>query len=356
MSNKSIILNDTHCGVRNSSNIFIDYMDKFYNYILFPYMSQNNITHILHAGDYMENRKFTNVKSTVKNRDHFLNKLVDYNYTMDIIPGNHDCYFKNTNKLCSLDIVFAGYEDNVTLHHKPVILQRGKKKLGFIPWITTDNHAECMNFLESGESDLILGHFEIAGFEISPGVESTHGMDTTSFKLYDKVLSGHFHKKSQKGNVMYLGSQFEFTWADAGDPKFFHVLDWETGDVEAVQVPLTIYKKMYYNDELVEDPLANFDPAEFEDKFVKVIVVKKTNPYIFDKFIDRLQEVRTHDLKIVENFNDYSGESIEEEIEFQDTTELLNEYVEAVDTGLDKARLKGIMQGLYVDALNTDIQ
>ena len=356
MSNKSIILNDTHMCVRNSSDIFIDYKRRFYEDVLFPYMKEHGITHILHDGDYAEHRKHLNVKGVQADREHFLDKLVEFDFKMDVKPGNHDVYYKNTNKLCSLDIVFSGYEDNVTLHHDPTILCHGEKKLGFIPWITTDNYAQCMEFLEAGEADIILGHFEIAGFEISPGVESTHGMDTTSFKLYDKVLSGHFHKKSVKGNVMYLGSQFEFTWADAGDPKFFHVLDWDTGEVEAVRVPLTIYKKMYYNDELVEDPLANFDPAEFEDKFVKIIVVKKTNPYLFDKYIDLIQEVRTHDLKIIENFHDYAGDTIEEEIEFQDTSELLNEYVDAVDTGLDRDRLKSIMQGLYVDALNRDIQ
>lgn len=353
---KSIILNDTHMSVRNSSDIFIEYKRKFYEDVLFPYMHAHGIDHILHDGDYAEHRKHLNVKGVQADRDHFLNRLVEYNFTMDAKPGNHDVYYKNTNKLCSLDIIFSGYEDNVTLHHNPVILSRGTKSLGFIPWITTDNYAECMSFLEAGEADMIMGHFEIAGFEMNPGVEATHGMDTSSFAQYDKVLSGHFHKKSERGNIMYMGSQFEFTWADAGDPKFFHVLDWETGDVEAVRVPLTVYKKMYYNDEIVENYLEHFDPSEFEDKFVKVIVVKKNNPYLFDKFIDELQKVRTHDLKIAESFGEYSGDGVDTDIEFQDTAELLNEYVDAVDTGLDRDRLKHIMQKLYVDALNKDIQ
>ena len=351
---KSIILSDTHCGVRNGSDVFSSYMDTFYNKFLFPYMKENGIDHILHGGDYMENRKFVGVKATLKNKEYFLDKLVSNNFTMDIIPGNHDVVFKNTNKLCSLDLVFAGY-DNITLHHDPIILQRGKKKLGFIPWITTDNYGQCMSFLEAGEADMILGHFEIAGFEMHAGVESTHGMDTSSLHQYELVMSGHFHKKSRKGNIMYLGSQMEFTWADADDPKYFHVLDWDTGDVEEIHVPLTMYKKVLYNDEL-NDHLGTFNPDDYNDKFVKVVVVKKSNPYLFDKFIDKISECRYHDLKIAENFNDYSGDSVEEEIDFQDTSQLLNEYVEAVDTPLDRDRLKNIMQRLYTEAQNMDLQ
>ena len=86
------------------------------------------------------------------------------------------------------------------------------------------------------------------------------------------------------------------------------------------------------------------------------MVVKKSNPYLFDKFIDKISECRYHDLKIAENFNDYSGDSVEEEIDFQDTSQLLNDYVEAVDTPLDRDRLKNIMQRLYTEAQNMDLQ
>ena len=49
-------------------------------------------------------------------------------------------------------------------------------------------------------------------------------------------------------------------------------------------------------------------------------------------------------------------DSVEEEIDFQDTSQLLNDYVEAVDTPLDRDRLKNIMQRLYTEAQNMDLQ
>ena len=54
------LLNDTHCGVRNSSKIFMDYQERFYSEIFFPYCDANDIKHILHLGDYYDHRKNIN--------------------------------------------------------------------------------------------------------------------------------------------------------------------------------------------------------------------------------------------------------------------------------------------------------
>ena len=86
---KIAILNDTHCGVRNSSDIFLDYQDRFYTEVFFPYCKEHNIKQILHLGDYYEHRKFVNFKALNSNRKHFLEPLRENGMSMDIIPGNH---------------------------------------------------------------------------------------------------------------------------------------------------------------------------------------------------------------------------------------------------------------------------
>jgi len=87
---KIAILNDTHAGIRNSSDIFMEYQERFYSEIFFPYLLENNIKQILHLGDYYDNRKTVNFKALAHNRKIFLEKLRKYGITMDIIPGNHD--------------------------------------------------------------------------------------------------------------------------------------------------------------------------------------------------------------------------------------------------------------------------
>ena len=102
---KIAIITDTHCGIRNSSEIFLENAARFYSNIFFPHCVKNNIKHILHLGDFYENRKFVNFKALNHNRKNFLNPLRENGMTMDIIPGNHDTYYKNTNELNSLKII-----------------------------------------------------------------------------------------------------------------------------------------------------------------------------------------------------------------------------------------------------------
>src|SRR6056300_179384 len=91
---KIAILNDTHCGIRNSSDIFVKHQRDFYEQIFFPYLNKNGIKNILHLGDYYDHRKYVNFKALADNREVFLERLRAEGITMDIIPGNHDVYYK----------------------------------------------------------------------------------------------------------------------------------------------------------------------------------------------------------------------------------------------------------------------
>ena len=82
---KIAVLNDTHCGIRNSSDVFLDNANKFYSNVFFPYCEKHNIKQILHLGDYYDHRKFVNFKALNSNRKHFLNKLRDLGMAMDIM-------------------------------------------------------------------------------------------------------------------------------------------------------------------------------------------------------------------------------------------------------------------------------
>ena len=72
---KIAFLNDTHCGIRNSSDVFLKNHEDFYGKVFFPYLLENNITQIIHLGDYYDHRKFINFKAQNANRQMFLNVL-----------------------------------------------------------------------------------------------------------------------------------------------------------------------------------------------------------------------------------------------------------------------------------------
>jgi len=353
---KVAIINDTHFGIRGSSDIFIEYHRQFFQELFFPYLKEHSISHIIHAGDLYDNRKYINFKVQHASRKNFLEQLHERGITMDIICGNHDVYYKSTNSLNSLKELLGYFTSNINIVNNPRVLDYDGMKIGLVPWINGENYTESMRFIQNCDASWLVGHFEMAGFDFMPGIQSTDGLEASLFSRFERVLSGHFHTKSEKGNITYLGSQMEFTWADADDPKYFHVLDTETRELTPVRCPLTIFEKIYYDDEK-ENPFRDYDVSRVEGKFVKVVVSRKKDPFTFDRFIDKIQQYDYHDLKIAESFDEYTGENVnvDEQISVEDTTELLDSYIDNTNTDLEKDQLKELMKSVYVEALNQEI-
>lgn len=351
---KIAILNDTHCGIRNSSDIFIDYQERFYNEIFFPYLLENNITQILHLGDYYDHRKFINFKALHSNRKVFLDKLRQHNIKMDIIAGNHDTYYKNTNDLNSLKELLGHYMNEVNIIQQPMVRDYDGLRIGLVPWIAPDNEKQSLEFIKNTTAHILAGHFEISGFEMHSGIPCHEGMSDEMFKRFDAVYSGHFHTKSTRGNITYFGAQMEFFWNDSEDPKYFHILDTETQKIEAIRNPLKLFKKITYDDS--KEDYLQYPLDDIDNMFIKVVVINKSDTFTFDRFIDRIQNRPIHELKIAENFQEFIGENVSDEnIEIEDTQQLLNSYIESVDTDLDKDRIKGEMHELMIEAQSMEI-
>ncbi len=347
---KIAILNDTHAGVRNSSDIFSNNAEDFYSKIFFPYCVDNHIKQIIHLGDYYDNRNVLSVKMLYRNRKMFLEPLRKNGMMMDIILGNHDVTFKNTNEINSLKEALGFFMNEIHIIMEPKVLKYGQTNIAMLPWINSSNYEHSMNFVKNCSAHILCGHLELNGFELMKGVVNTHGMDPDIFSRFELVLTGHFHTRSSKNNIHYLGSQLEFAWSDAHDPKYFHVLDTDTRILTKVLNPHTLFEKIVYNDSNFD--YSNFDLSRLDNKFVKVIVVEKKDTYKFDKFIDKIQQQKILELKIAENFSEFLGVNVDmaEGIEIEDTQHLLASYIEAVDTDLDKERIKKEMNTLLLAA------
>ena len=179
-------------------------------------------------------------------------------------------------------------------------------------------------------------------------------MDHKLFSKFELVLSGHYHTSSRKDNIWYLGSQLEFFWSDAHDPKYFHIMDTETRKIEKIKNNFTLFKKILYNDDKIE--YNSYDVSDLDNKFVKVIVVSKNDAFIFDRFIDRIQNQDIYELKIAENFQEFVGENVDDDgLNIEDTSQLVDDYIDSVDTDLDKDRIKVNMRELMTEAQALEI-
>ena len=99
---KIALLNDTHFGCRNDSPAFIEYQNRFYDEQFFPHLIKNNINTLIHLGDVVDRRKFINFNTAHNFQKKFWKRLWDLKIDTHIILGNHDTYYKNTNKVNSI--------------------------------------------------------------------------------------------------------------------------------------------------------------------------------------------------------------------------------------------------------------
>lgn len=344
---KIAILNDTHAGIKNGSDMFLDYAERFYENTFFPYLKEHGIKKILHLGDYFDHRRFVNFKVLKRNYDHFISKLEEYDITMDIILGNHDVYFKNTNELNSLNEILSQY-NRIKIFNNPTVVSYDSSDILLLPWLCEENYEESISAIQKSKASIVAGHLELGGFEVMRGIKAPHGMDKKLFERFDMVLSGHYHAKSGNGNIYYLGTQFQFTFADANEDKYFHVLDTETRDLSTVLNPDNMFYKLVYDEDKIPDI-----KEEHKDSYVKVIVLNKKDLYAYDQWLDKLHKVGPFEIKISESFEEYLGENVDDGgIATTDTPTLLNSYIDSTETNLNKNVLKKLMQELLIDAQN----
>jgi DNA repair exonuclease SbcCD nuclease subunit len=269
---------------------------------------------------------------------------------MDIIPGNHDVFFKTTNELNALEESLSSFSDVITLNMKAVVKEYDGCPIALLPWITNDNYVDSIEFIKKAPASIMCAHLELSGFEMMKGAPvQSHGFDASLFSKYEYVFTGHYHTKSTRNNIHYFGTQFELSWADCNDPKYFHIFDTSTRKLEQVRNPLTLFNKIYYRD----NPKAVL--PDITGTFVKVIVSSKKDPKKFDSFLDRIQNLSPFDLKIIESTDEFLGNSIDDDnISLVDTPTLLNSYVDAIETELDKDRIKSRLHDLYLEAQTMD--
>ncbi len=74
---------------------------------------------------------------------------------------------------------------------------------------------------------------------------------------------------------------------------------------------------------------------------------------MFDKLLDRFHnEINAYEINVIEDNNSDMSASVREDIleQGEDTLTFLGNYIDQIDTTLDKAKLKTFAKELYVEA------
>lgn len=345
---KIAILGDTHFGMRGDSIAFHNHYCEFYLKTFFPYLEEHGITTVYQLGDLFDRRKYISFQTLALCRKYFFDVMKQKNIQFFTLLGNHDITFKNTLEINSPQLLLKEYP-NVWIFDKP-----HKSEFGFdiIPWICKDNEQDIKEFILESKNQICLGHFELQGFEMDRGNICHEGMDPSILQRYDLVLSGHFHHKSNNGSVVYVGTPGEMSWADYNDERGFHILDTETRELTFIPNPNKMFYKIQYNDDkMFYNDIVEADYSHLAGKYIKIVVEKRNNTFLFDTLIDALTKVSPIEVAVVEDFSEITSTSDIDVIdEAQDTISILNSYVDSLTLPVESDRIKNILRDVYNEA------
>ena len=339
---KILLITDQHFGVRNDNQYFLSHYKKFYEEAVLPFIDANNIKDVICLGDTFDKRRSINFMSLEAAKDMWFTPLQERGVRMDMLVGNHDIYYKNTLRVNAPSELLGEY-DNIRIHTKPTTTDFYGLPILLLPWICDENRAEVLEEIGSTDAKICMGHLELNGFEAHPGHVMQHGMDANAFSKFKKVFSGHYHMKSTKKNVSYLGNPYQLYWNDYGCKRGFHVFDTETLKTTFCRNPFDIFHKLYYN-----AGVSLPDKDDLHGAFVKLIVEEKDDYAKFDYVVKQLQDMSLGDLKIVEDLCIDEGSTSVEETE--DTMTLLDKYIDGIDLKVNKSNIKTVLRSLYIEA------
>lgn len=343
---KIALITDLHFGIKNDLNIIKSYKKKFFDNIFFPYLEKNNIKTIIDLGDFFDRRKFVNYETLNWVRTNYLKKLENYSYYQ--ILGNHDCYYKNSNSVNGPTEILSKYS-NIKILDKFEDIEIAGKSFAIFPWISDENKQEFLNFARSSKSTIALGHFEINGYEVSRGIKHEGWLDQNILDSFEIVMSGHFHKKQAKNNVMYLGTAYELDFSDVDEIKGFHVFDTETHNLEYIKNPYKLFYKIDYTDSYTETDL-----SKYKDSYVKIVIKNKINPIKYETFLDSLYNIGPYEVNIIDE-NDLFINTEDSKIDQSlNTIEIISKDIDTLPDIENKEKLKNIMNELYTESFDIE--
>ena len=340
---KVAIITDTHFGMRKGNQIFHDYFQKFYEETFFPTIDERKIDTVIHLGDVFDVRKGIDYWSLNWAKQHFFQPLQERGIKVHILVGNHDIFYKQSLSLNSPSLNLSEF-GNIEITDRPKTSIIAGVPVFEVPWLCEGNAEEFARELDKTTAVLSWGHLELAGFYANKDYQCQHGTDASIFRQFDRVFSGHFHKKNSSGNITYLGNPYQMYWNDEGDTRGFHIFDMETHDLEFIENPNTMFHKIYYN----EDKKKLFNPHKFKQSYVKLIVEGKATPVKLNRMVDSLYDANIHDLKIIENTVTSIDDDVE--VEAEDTLTTLTNYVNALEDDVNKENIINIFKSLYVES------
>ena len=263
-------ITDTHLGVRNNSNEWIDSIREYFFDWFFPLVRENYQPGdvLFHLGDFFDSRQSINLKVLNLGIDVAEEMSAIFKDGVYIIVGNHDIWGKTNNEVNSLKSI--KWIPGVNIIEEPQSISILDKSFLLMPW-RKDHEAES-EFLESASShDVLCCHADIRGLKFNKFTRVETGASVDEFEKFRRVYSGHIHYAQKAGNINMLGSPYEITRSDMDNKKgitLLNVSDLKETFFENDFSPK--FKRFYFSD-ILESTQEDLEPL-FRNNFVDIMI------------------------------------------------------------------------------------
>lgn len=343
------LIGDMHWGARNNSELFLKHLSTICRDHILPMLQKHKVKHVIQLGDFMDKRRTVDFRVLATATTEFIDPLRKLGIQLHVFPGNHDVYHRHTNILNSLQSLF-GWMEHVHVYERPTTLKIDTCTFDIIPWINNQNYDDTIQFIEQSTSQYCVGHFELDGFDMYAGVPASGGMNREVLKNYDHVWSGHYHTRSVKDNVTYVGTPYEITWSDYNDVKGIEIFNTRSKKSKVIKTPYRMFHKIFYES---EQDYKDFDFSQLKDTIVKIIIKDRDDPKKLERFLDDIAHAKPHDYTAVESDHIVAYGVEQEDVEGLDTFSVLIQAAQqaAKRENLCAEKIDKLIKNVYAEAV-----
>jgi hypothetical protein len=337
------------------------WQDRFLTDVFFPTLDAHQITTVLHGGDYGDRRKYASFATTQFIETRYRARLRERGIHEHVLVGNHDCFLRDSTEINSIEELYR-HDDSLTIYAQPTEIDVDGCGVLMMPWLCGNTRERSMELLRTSSCPVVLGHFEIEGFQMYRGMPSHEGLSPDLFDRFALAMSGHYHHASQRDPIRYLGAMWPMVWSDYRDARGFHLLNTETYELTFIENPYSPLARLVYDDEHADasflDALLSSivaDDSPYRDAYVKVVVKSRTQPFAFEQVLDALTKVNPQDIVVIDDVS-FDGSDLadaEAVTTDVDTVALIREYVEHSTVSCDKMSLLTYLEELYREAVSS---
>jgi DNA repair exonuclease SbcCD nuclease subunit len=215
--NKAAVCTDIHWGLKSNSVVHNLDCTNYINWFI-DTAKKHDCDVCFFLGDWNHHRASINIQ-TLQFGLRALERLNESFSQVYFIPGNHDLYYRDRRDVHSVE--WAKHLSRVKIindfaHYDDVVIA---------PWLVQDDWKQISKY----EGKYLFGHFELPHFYMNAQVEMPdHGeLQSEHLSGFEKVFSGHFHKRQFRKNITYIGNTFPHNYSDVNDDdRGMMILKW----------------------------------------------------------------------------------------------------------------------------------